>query len=196
MLPKQIREVRPRCERGLSAAAARGRPARQPRGSRAGGAMRTLIISDLHLGSDLARRSAAPPRAARAAAASGRRRRSRWCCSATCSSCATARRVRRSAAARPFFEDLGRALAGARAGAHGRQPRPRADRAVAGSARRAARARRRSASSSCIEPAEASPTARAPRRVGRARRDAASPTRGCGCAPTSTRRTATTSTAI
>ena len=72
------------------------------------------------------------------------------------------------AAARPFFEDLGRALGGARAGARRRQPRPRAGRTVAGSARRRAATRRRWGSSSCSSRAHASPALRADRRLGRA----------------------------
>ena len=73
---------------------------------------RTLIVSDLHLGGlsgvDLLRRPEL-----RASLLGGARRTSiAWSCSATCSSCATARRTRRCAAARPFFEDVGRALGG------------------------------------------------------------------------------------
>ncbi len=57
------------------------------------------------------------------------------------------------------------------------------------------RSRRRSALEQRSSPSEASPIAARARRVGARRRACASPTRGCGCAPTSTRRTGTTSTA-
>ena len=61
------------------------------------------------------------------------------------------------AAARPFFEDLGRALARSRADRHRRKPRPRARRTVARAPRRGGSARRRSAVEQLLDPAEASP---------------------------------------
>ena len=69
------------------------------------------------------------------------------------------------AAARPFFEDLGRALGGTRARADGRQPRPRAGRTVAG-ARGGATDPGPLGLEQLIEPAEASPALGADRRVG------------------------------
>ena len=114
-------------------------------------AMRTLIVSDLHLGSlsrsDLLRRPELRAPLLEAVADVDR--------VVLLGDVLELRHgpMREAlAAARPFFEDLGRALGWAGARDRRRQPRPRARRTVARTSRRGAPARRRSATSSCSSP--------------------------------------------
>ena len=103
--------------------------------------MRTAIVSDLHLGSGHGEDVLRDPAIRRVAARGDRAAPTASSCSATCSSCASCRWRRRSSAARPFFEELGEAMAGREVVARPRQPRPPPRRAAA----RRARARRRPA---------------------------------------------------
>ena len=169
MLPKLIRQAAAAApERRSGPAAARRRdppPARREPG------MRTLVVSDLHLGSArgldlLRRRASCAPRCS-----SGSPTSIGSCCSATCSSCATARCARRwrrrarSSRARRA-RSAGRELVLV-AGNHDHALVARGSRA-----RGATPSPGRSASSSCIEPRRGLAGARADRRVGGAGADA------------------------
>ena len=156
MLPKQMREAvgaARRPEHPGRSVARRGR-ASHDRPVRV--AMRTLIVSDLHLGSAPRSTCCAAPSCARRCCEALRGRRSRWCCSATCSSCATARRATR-------WRRRGRSskISGARSPGASSWSSPattttrwssRGWRARAGGTHRS-----RSGSSRLLEPSEASP---------------------------------------
>ena len=156
-------------------------------------AMRTLIVSDLHLGSlsgaDLLRRTEL--RASLLEALDGVDRL------VLLGDVLELRHgpVREAmSAAQPFFEDARARARRTRARARGGQPRPCARRTVAGAPRRG----RRAAAAGAGAGARARAGARRRTRgspPGRSRRERRSPTRACGCARTCMPPTATSSTA-
>ena len=151
------------------------------------GPMRTLVVSDLHLGSPQRRRPAAPARPARAAARGDRGRRP----ARDPRRRARAARERRSAT-RPSWPATCSPTSAARSGPTASSCCSAAT-TTTGSSRAGSTAacspsrRASSASSSGSRPSDAGPLAAPPRRARRARARARSPTPGCGCATTSTR---------
>ena len=203
MLPKHDPRSRHRRHRagrrGRGSLSAAPRPPRRPPGQ----SRRATSRSD-HAHADRlrpaprqrlgARTCCAAPSCAQPLLRGARRTSIGWCCSATCSSCATARRARRSPPrGRSSRISARRSPGGELVIVAGNHDHALIEPWLALRAR-AAGAGRRSASSSCSSRPR-------PRRRSRGspsgppRRGCASPTPACGCAPTSTRPTATTSTA-